>query len=103
MSVYAIVQLGSVTDVTRSIIMVDNSLISLHKDLTDAILSETRYEKKYLIIQDRALYEGFLKSKGEFEHSLDEARLLDVSSEARDALNNVADLHLVYCSLFGEQ
>ncbi len=103
MSVYAIVQLGSVTDVTRSIIMVDNSLISLHKDLTDAILSETRYEKKYLIIQDRALYEGFLKSKGEFEHSLDEARLLDVSSEARDALNNVADLHLVYCSLFGDE
>jgi two-component system sensor histidine kinase GlrK len=103
MSVYAIVQLGSVTDVTRSIIMVDNSIISLHKDLTDAILSETRYEKKYLIIKDKALYEGFLKSKGEFEHSLDEARLLDVSSEVRDALNNVADLHEVYFSLFGDE
>lgn len=102
MSIYAIVQLGSVTDVTRSIMM-DNHLISLHKDLTDALLSETRYEKKYLIVRDRALYEGFLKSRGEFERYLDEARLLDVSREARDALNNVADLHLIYSSLFNDE
>jgi two-component system sensor histidine kinase GlrK len=103
MSVYAIVQLGRVTDVTRSIILVDNSLMSLHKDLTDTLLSETRYEKKYLIEQDRALYEGFLKSKGEFEHYLSEARLLSVPREARDALNNVADFHLTYYALFQEE
>lgn len=102
MSIYAIVQLGSVTNVTRSIMM-DNHLISLHKDLTDALLSETRYEKKYLIMQDQALYEGFQKSKGEFERYLDEARLLDAPRETRDALNNVADLHLIYFSLFNDE
>jgi signal transduction histidine kinase len=103
MSVYAIVQLGRVTDVTRSIILVDNTLLSLSKDLTDALLSETRYEKKYLIDQDQALYEGFLKSKGQFEHFLREARLLSDSTAVRDTLNNVADLHLTYYALFQDE
>lgn len=103
MSVYAIVQLGSVTDVTRSIIVADNSLAGLHKDLTDALLSETRYEKKYLIVQDAALYTGFMKSKAEFEHYLSEALALNVSSEARAALKNVANLHLAYDTLFQEE
>jgi len=103
MSVYAIVQLGRVTDVTRSIILVDNALMSHIKDLTDTLLSETRYEKKYLIEQDSALYESFLKSQGEFKQYLNEARLLNISNEARDVLDNVADFHLTYNALFQEE
>ncbi len=103
MSMYAIVQLGRVTAVTRSIIMVDNPLIGLHKDLTDALLSETRYEKKYIIVHDRALYDGFQKARGEFENYLREARRMNMPREARDALDNVADLHLTYYSLFKEE
>ncbi len=103
MSVYTIVELGRVTEVTRSIILVDNPLIGIHKDLTDALLSETRYEKKYLIVRDRALFEGFLKSKGEFEHSLHEALRLDISGDARTILDTVADYHLTYSALFNDE
>src|SRR5512140_1484993 len=78
MSAYPIVRLGRVAEVTQSIITVDNALMALHKDLTDALLSETRYEKKYLIVQDSALYEGFQKSRTDFEHYLIEARTLDL-------------------------
>jgi two-component system sensor histidine kinase GlrK len=103
MSVYAIVQLGRVTDVTRSIILVDNSLISLHKDMTDALLSETRYEKKYLIVQDQALYTGFLKSKGEFESYLKKALQLTISDEEKAALTNVETFHNMYLHLFEDE
>jgi two-component system sensor histidine kinase GlrK len=103
MSVYSILQLGKVMDVTNSIIMVDNSLISFHKDMTDALLSETRYEKKYLIVQDRALYRGFLKSRAEFEHSLGQARALGAGTTVRDALDKAEDHHLIYWSLFKEE
>jgi len=103
MSVYAIVLLGSVTEVTQSIILADNALISFHKDMADALLSETRYEKKYLIVQDRSLYEGFLKSKGEFERALGEARLLNISDEAKTLLANAADRHRAYYDLFQEE
>jgi two-component system sensor histidine kinase GlrK len=100
MSFYFIVQLGSVTDVTHSIILVDNSLVSLHKDMMDALLSETRYEKKYLIVQDQALYQGFHKSRTEFERNLDTARELSAGPEVRDALHRAAVLHSAYQSLF---
>ena len=103
LSFYFIVQLGSVTDVTHSIILVDNSLISLHKDMMDELLSETRYEKKYLIVRDRALYQGFLKSRTEFEHNLGKARMLSAGPAVRDALNRAADFHLTYHSLFKEE
>jgi signal transduction histidine kinase len=103
MSYRFISQLGSVTDVAHSIILVDNSLISIQKDMTDELLSETRYEKKYLIVRDRALYQGFLKSRTEFERNLSEARTLSVSPEVWDALNRAADFHLTYNSLFKEE
>ena len=103
MSVYAIVQLGRVTDVTRSIILADNSLISLQKDMTDALLSETRYEKKYLIIQDRALFDGFLKSTRDFEQYLQEASQLRVSEEEKAVLVTVAKMHQTYQHLFEEE
>jgi two-component system sensor histidine kinase GlrK len=103
MSVYSILQLGKVMDVTNSIIMVDNSLISFHKDMTDALLSETRYEKKYLIVRDLALYRGFLKSRAEFEHSLGQARALGADTPVRDALDKAEDHHLIYWSLFQEE
>lgn len=103
MSVYTIVQLGRVSGVTRSIIKVDNALMELHKDLADTLLSETRYEKKYIIMQDRVLLAGFLKAKTEFEHELKAARPLTLSDEARATLDHVADHHLVYCSLFKDE
>src|SRR5512147_1812267 len=103
MSVHFIWQLGRLTDVTHSITFVDNSLIGLQKDMTDALLSETSYEKKYLILRDRALYQGFLKSRTEFEQNLSRALVLSVSPEVRDALNGAARFHATYNSLFKEE
>ncbi len=103
MSFHLIVQLGRVTDVTNSIILADNALIGLQKDMADELLSETRYEKKYLIVRDRALYQGFLKSRTEFERNLSKALMLGVSPEVRDALNRAASFHVTYHSLFKEE
>src|SRR3990172_3719297 len=84
-SVYAIVELGQVKDITHSI-LVDNSIIDRHKDMTDAFLSEARYEKKFVIMQDNSFYESFLKSKGDFEQYFNETMLLADSAEVRGAL-----------------
>jgi two-component system sensor histidine kinase GlrK len=103
MSVYAIIQLGRVNTVTHSILLVDNPLIDLHKDLTDALLSETRYEKKYIIMRDKALYENFLSSGSEFDRSLREAKLRAASGEVRDRLSAIEALHEQYRMLFDEE
>jgi two-component system sensor histidine kinase GlrK len=102
-SVYAIIQLRYVRDVTQSIIAVDNPLLDLHKNLSDALLSEQRYEKKYVIMQDAVLYDGFLKSKAEFEQYLRDAGRIAGSADLNAVLARAADLHLTYQSLFNEE
>ena len=51
----------------------DNPLLDLHKNLSDALLSEQRYEKKYLIMRDDLLYRGFERSRDEFDQHLRDA------------------------------
>jgi two-component system sensor histidine kinase GlrK len=103
MSVYAIIQLSEVRNVTHAIILVDNYLIDFQKKLTDALLSETRYEKKYVIMKDKALHEGFLQAKIDFEKHLKDALTLDNSVEVRNLLEEVGKLHNNYHVLFSEE
>lgn len=102
-SVYAIIQLGHVRDVTHSIIFVDNPLLVLHKNLSDALLSETRYEKKFIIMHDEALHESFLKSTADFDQYLADAARRTDSAEVEDVLTRVAELHGAYQALFNEE
>ncbi|HWR72294.1 MAG TPA: ATP-binding protein [Nitrospirota bacterium] len=103
MSVYAIIQLGKVNTVTHSILLVDNPLIDLHKDLSDALLSETRYEKKFIIMRDESLYENFLASGSDFENALRGAKLVMASADVKDRLAAVEVLHERYRALFDEE
>lgn len=102
-SIYAILQLRHVRDVTQSVILVDNPLLDLHKNLSDAMLSETRFEKKFVITRDKVLYDGFLKSKAEFEQNLSDATRLADSAALKETLKGVADLHTLYQDRFAEE
>ena len=96
--IYAIVQLDMVKQVSHSILL-DNYLIDLQKELSDALLSETRYEKKFVIMRDQSLWASFLESKGYFEQQLGEASRLAVSADAKDILTKVKVLHDNYQKL----
>lgn len=102
-SAYAILQLDHMRTITHRIILVHNVLIDLDKDMTGALLSETRYEKKFALLQDQALYEGFLASKGDFERYLNEAMALDGSAAVKDSLKRVQELNRAYQALFEEE
>ncbi|BCS52611.1 ATP-binding protein [Geobacter sp. SVR] len=99
-SVYAILQLGHMKDISRRIIQVHNVLIDLNKDMTGALLSETRYEKKFALLQDETLHDGFLASRAEFEKYLNEALTLADSPEVKESLNRVRELNGAYAGLF---
>ncbi len=102
-SVYAIVQLGSIRDMIHSVILVDTSLVDIYKNLSDALLSETRYEKKFVIMNDPALYEGFLGANREFEDLLNQAFGRADSDDVKAVLSEIADLHDDYRALFEEE
>ena len=69
-SVYAILQLGHMRVVTRHIILVQNVLIDRYNNMTGALLSEIRYEKKFTLFQDPPLYQGFLAARRDLAPAL---------------------------------
>ncbi len=102
-SVYAIIQLREMRDVTHSIILVDNPFIDLHNKLSDDLLSETRYDKKYTILRDKALYDNFQSARAEFEAHLDDAARLADTAEMRAVILRVLGFHRFYLALFTEE
>jgi two-component system, NtrC family, sensor histidine kinase GlrK len=102
-SMYSILQLGQVREITHSIILHDNSLLDLHKNMVDALLSASRYERKITIMRDPALYENFLTSEYDFEKYLAEAKIFADSEEVKEVLARLEDQHRAYQTLFAEE
>ncbi len=99
---YAIVQLRRFNDVTRSVLQIDNRIIDYEKKLTDALLSQIRYERKFIITQDNALYDQFLLFKRDFDGYLEEAISI-AESQSSGLLRIAKEYHQRYQSLFDEE
>ena len=72
-SLYALRELQRFDDITQSILDRDNRILDYEKKLADSFLSQVRYERKFVIAKDQALYREFLKFRGDFERYLNEA------------------------------
>ena len=75
-SVYAVSQLYRFNRLTRSILTVDNSMLELEKTLSDSLLSQSRYEQRFVLTKDEALFEQFLRLNADFKMQLDRALAL---------------------------
>jgi signal transduction histidine kinase len=102
-SAYVITQLSRVRHVTHSIVSADNNLFDIQKKLADKLLSEIRNEKKFFIMKDPELYNGFLSAAQVFEENLGEASLLAGSPEVSDLLVEIKQAHERYKRLFDEE
>jgi two-component system sensor histidine kinase GlrK len=69
-SAYAMFQLHRFDDLTESVLKVDNRILEYEKNLADSLLSQSRYEQKFTITKDDALYEEFLSLKQDFNVQL---------------------------------
>jgi two-component system, NtrC family, sensor histidine kinase GlrK len=102
-STYSILQLGQMRGITHSIILLDTNLLDLHKNMADALLSASRYEKNITIMWDPALYKSFLASKKDFERYLGEAMTLAETSEIHQVLSRLEERHQAYQALFAKE
>ncbi len=103
MSVYTIVQLGRVRDVTHTIILVDNEILDLHKSLTDDVVAETRNEKKFVIMRDPALYDQFVAARDEFDRQFERIAFLADSPALQNVLASLGEHHNRYQALFSAE
>lgn len=102
-NLYSIFELGEVKEITHSIILLDNGLLDLQGKMADALLSESEYEKKFVILQDPVLYENFLASKHDFERYLAEANAVAGSPALKEVLARLRNRHRVYQQLFAKE
>ncbi|MEX0804840.1 MAG: ATP-binding protein [Candidatus Binatia bacterium] len=65
-SAYAIFQLHRFDELTESVLKVDTRILEYEKILADSLLSQSRYEQKFTITKDEALYKQFLTLKQDF-------------------------------------
>jgi len=101
-SAYSIIQLGQMRGITHSIILHDTNMLDLHKNMADALLSASRYEKNIAVMWDPALYQSFLISKKDFERYFEEARGLVEPGEMQEVLIRLERNHRTYQSLIAE-
>jgi two-component system sensor histidine kinase GlrK len=83
-SIYCILQLRQLEDLTKAITRVDARSIMLEQDLLNTFLSMMRYEKKYFIIKDEGLYSQYLLVKADFDKCLSEIASMVSAAEARE-------------------
>ena len=103
MSLYAIVRIGQFNDVTRSVLVTNNRLIGHKEKLRDAMLSQIRYERKYIITKDEALRAQFLKFRREFHQYLEKATSIADSPQSIEFLNAAKEHYQRYESLVDEE
>lgn len=82
-SLYFIYYLSWMNQVTRSIILNDTSVLEYSNRLTDALLSEVRNERKYVVLKDEELYGNYVQAKDEFAKLLNEALTKAASEEMK--------------------
>ncbi|NTW66847.1 MAG: HAMP domain-containing histidine kinase [Nitrospirae bacterium] len=102
-SVYSIVQLGRVRDVTQSITLEDNVLLDLHKSLSNAFLTETQNEKNFITLRDEAFYNSFLLAWRDFEKNLAQTKAVARSPELTALIERIGALHIGYQTLVDEE
>lgn len=102
-NVYSIAQLYRINNITRSVLKIDNRIIDYGEMLTDALLTQIRYERKWVITRDDTLYDQFFLSKKDFTRSLREAQSAAESSKVQRLLDHVSAQHQLYHVLFKEE
>lgn len=103
MSGYAVFELGQLERLTYSILQTDNRIMDLEKKLTDSMLSQMRYEQKFVITKDRELYQQFLLARDDFQKYAREAMITAGASDLKDLVDTLTAKQKIYEALFEEE
>jgi two-component system sensor histidine kinase GlrK len=100
---YTVLNLYRLNDETSSIFNVDGRLLDIKKNLSDSILSQLEYEKKYTITKDIVFYNQFLNANKAFDRYLTEALSISNMLSENDSLKKVEAYYNQYQSIVREE
>ena len=102
-SFYAIFVIRQFNDLTQHILFIDNRILQYEKKMTDSILSQSRFERKFILTKDQALYNQFLSAKESFDRMLQETRTITATLHKRETLEELQKHFEDYQSLVDEE
>jgi len=102
-SLYFIYHLSRFNQITRSIILNDTSILEFSNQLSDALLSESRNDRKFVVLKDEELYESYLHAKDEFNQLLNEALKKTNSDEIKNIFYTIGAQHQDFGRLVNEE
>jgi len=102
-SAYAFSQLALFRKVTGGILQIDNRMGDLQQKLSDSILAQTRYEKKYVLTKDKELYNQFMLAEGGVTKRIDEAISIADTVRKKETLIKVKNYYERYKTLFNQE
>ena len=88
-SVYAIIQLHQLNRSTRQMLQIDTPMLDFVEKLTNSILSQLRYQKKYVLTRDMLLYDQFLSAREDFHKFFSDALSRADTQQKRESLNKI--------------
>jgi len=100
--IYAVYQLRRIQDITRSMLERDRRILDLGEKLSDAALSQVRYEKKFFITKDAVIYDELRRFQKDFERLLEQAGPV-ADSRGKVLLKGVKEEYQRYRDLVGEE
>ncbi len=102
-SAYAIWQLALFQRGTGDILQIDNRMRDLQQKLADSLLTQARYERKYVFTKDKELLNQFVLTEREVSNHIDEAMSIADTARKRETLIRTKDYYERYKSLFYEE
>ena len=102
-SVYTIIQLNQFNKASTHMLDMSDRMTVYKERLSDALLSQVLFEKKYIISVDAALYSHFLSTGEDLARYLDEAISIADTPDSKEILVNIKGRHSRYRALFEEE
>ena len=99
MNAYTIVQMNRINEMTQSVLTINNRVTDFASKLSDIILSQVRYDKKFIISKDEIFYNEFLRLESDFDRYLEEMISIADSIQTRSFLNKIKESYQHYQSL----
>jgi two-component system sensor histidine kinase GlrK len=98
-NVYAILKLVQFNTQILNSYNEDIYLLDSGKKLADSLFSQRRFEQKFVLTKDPALYDQFLSASEDFERTLAELSTISVSTDQNGFLRMIRESHQHYHSL----
>lgn len=102
-SVYSMVKLNQFNKASTYMLELGDRLIEHKERLSDALLSELSYEKKYAISKDPAFREGLVSAGKDFTKHLAGASAIADTLGSKEILENISKQHSRYRALIEEE